>query len=325
MALRKLFCGLMILMLTSLAQAETWKPAAGPLMTRWAKDVTPEKVLPEYPRPQMERPEWLSLNGVWQLQKLDAGAQPEFGKDLPLQILVPFPVESSLSGVMQHGERFVYRRTFQLPDKWQGKRILLHFGAVDWEATVFVNGKKLGEHRGGYDGFSFDITDALKPAGPQELVVKVFDPSDKGSQPRGKQTLHPEGCFYTTVTGIWQTVWLEPVAAAHIEQLKIVPDVDNSRLRLTVIGVGADAGCTVQAIARDGNLEVVQAAGRRAGKSKSRSPRISSNSGRPRSRSSTILKSPSSKAGRRSMKSQATLECGRSTWARTSGASCGCA
>lgn len=233
---------ILMLLMVSFASAEPWKPVAGPLMTRWAKDVSPEKVLPEYPRPQMVRPTWLNLNGLWQLQLADGPEEPAFGKDLPMQILVPFPVESALSGVMKHSERLVYRRTFEVPNdpQWSGKRILLHFGAVDWEATVYVNGKKLGVHRGGYDGFSFDITDALTKTGPQELVVAVFDPSDNGTQPRGKQTLNPGGCSYTTVTGIWQTVWLEPVNAAHIDRLKIVPDVDNSCVRVTVTGNGLD-------------------------------------------------------------------------------------
>jgi hypothetical protein len=251
----------MILTLASFSQAEAWKPAAGPLMTRWAKDVSPDKVLPEYPRPQMQRTEWQNLNGLWQLEKQTADAEPTFGKDLPQQILVPFPVESAMSGVMLHGERFVYRRLFQVPEKWQGQRILLHFGAVDWETTVFVNGKKIGEHRGCYDPFSFDITDALKPSGEQELVVKVFDPSDKGSQPRGKQSLKPEGCFYTTVTGIWQTVWLEPVPKTmHIARLKMVTDIDNSSLRLSGTVDGAEDQA-VEAVVLDGKTEVARAKG----------------------------------------------------------------
>ncbi|MCC6125829.1 MAG: glycoside hydrolase family 2 [Pirellulales bacterium] len=245
------------LILTSFAVAEPWKPAAGPLMTRWAKDVSPENVLPEYPRPQMARTEWLNLNGLWQLQKQDDHTKVEFGKELPLRILVPFPVESALSGVMQRGERFLYRRTFQLPEKWRGRRILLHFGAVDWEATVFVNGKRQGAHRGGYDAFSYDITDALKPSGEQELIVKVFDPTEGGSQPRGKQTNKPQGIYYTPATGIWQTVWLEPMAEVHLERLTIVPDVDNSCLRLRDNFLRG-LPCRVRAVAYDGKTEVAR-------------------------------------------------------------------
>ena len=222
------------LFLSARVGAEAWKPARGPLMTRWANDVSPENAHPEYPRPQMVRPRWLNLNGVWQL----ALGKPEdavpSGKELPRRILVPFPVESALSGVMEQADRLWYRRTFQVPEAWKGDRVLLHFQAVDWEATVFVNGKELGTHRGGYDAFSFDITDALKPGAEQELIVKVFDPTDQGNQPRGKQVLKPHGIWYTPSTGIWQTVWLEPVRPAHIESLKIVPDVDGGKVRVAV-------------------------------------------------------------------------------------------
>jgi hypothetical protein len=145
---------------TSITSAEARKPAAGPLATRWAKEVSPENALPEYPRPQMVRKDWRNLNGLWQLEFGTVGDSAPVGKDLAKHILVPFPVESALSGVMKQADRLWYRRTFTVPQMWQGLRILLHFGAVDWEAEVFVNGKSLGTHRGGYDGFSFDVTDA---------------------------------------------------------------------------------------------------------------------------------------------------------------------
>lgn len=153
--------GLLAMLLPAAGAA--WQPAKGPLATRWAKDVSPDKVHPEYPRPQLVRSLWLNLNGLWQCQTLDkAEAKPP--QNYQQQILVPFPVESALSGVMQRTKHLWYRRTFELPAAWSQKRMLLHFGAVDWEATVWVNGKELGTHRGGYDGFSFDITDALRPA-----------------------------------------------------------------------------------------------------------------------------------------------------------------
>jgi beta-galactosidase/beta-glucuronidase len=207
--------------------AADWQPAKGPLMTRWAKDVTPEKVHPEYPRPQMVRKEWQSLNGLWEFALAKKDEDVPLGKKLDGQILVPFPVESALSGVMKTAEakgdglRAWYRRTFEVKTEWAGKRLLLHFGAVNWETTVWVNGKKLDTHRGGYDGFSLDITDALKKGGPQEIVVGVWNPIDAGTQPRGKQVRKPGGIFYTASTGIWQTVWLEPVPEASIESLKI--------------------------------------------------------------------------------------------------------
>ena len=204
--------------LTLMPAQEGWKPAEGPLKTRWAKDVSPDKALPEYPRPQMVRKDWLNLNGLWDYAiKPKEEAKPEAWDG---KILVPFPVESSLSGVkkMVGGtNRLWYRRTFEVPAAWAGKRVLLHFGAVDWEAVVTLNGKELGTHRGGYDAFSFDVTDALKPGAPQELVLAVWDPSDGGSQPRGKQVRKPGGIFYTPCTGIWQTAWLEPVPASSID------------------------------------------------------------------------------------------------------------
>jgi hypothetical protein len=216
------------------AGAAEWQPAKGPLATRWAKDVTPDRVHPEYPRPQMVRKDWLNLNGLWQYAFAKAGDAPPLGQDLSGRILVPFPVESALSGVMKHADRLWYRRTFTLPEGWDGKHVLLHFGAVDWEATVWVNGKKLGSHRGGYDGFSFDITDALKMGGDQEVVVGVWDPTDAGTQPRGKQVRKPEGIWYTPTTGIWQTVWLEPVPRSYIRSIKIVPELDAGQVRVIV-------------------------------------------------------------------------------------------
>ncbi len=234
------------------SSAADWQAADGPLKTRWAKDVSPASVLPEYPRPQMVRKDWLNLNGVWDI-KLGDGTQAK--------ILVPFPIESALSGVMKHTDRLTYHRRFEVPVEWAGRQVLLHFGAVDWEAKVSVNGKELGVHRGGYDAFSFDITAALKPEGlqantVQEITVEVFDPTNDGGQPRGKQKLTPKGIMYTPTTGIWQTVWLEPVAVGHIEALKIVPDVDGSCLRLTVNGTG-----TVDVVASDNGKEVAKASG----------------------------------------------------------------
>ena len=229
------------------ALAEDWQPAAGPLKTRWAKDVSPDHVLPEYPRPQMVRKDWLNLNGLWDI-KLGDGTESK--------ILVPFAIESALSGVMKHVDRVTYRRSFEIPKGWSGQQVLLHFGAVDWECKVTLNGKELGVHRGGYDAFSFDITEALKGEGAQEITVEVFDPTDLGGQPRGKQKLKPGSIMYTATTGIWQTVWLEPVPPSHIESLKIVPDVDESCLRLTVVGSGS-----VEAVASEDGKDIAQVTG----------------------------------------------------------------
>jgi hypothetical protein len=245
---------LFALTIPSIASAAEWKPANGPLMTKWAKDVAPDKVLPEYPRPQMVRKDWQNLNGFWQLAFAKEGEDAPVGKDLPEKILVPFPVESALSGIMKHSDRLWYRRTFTVPKEWSEKRILLHFGAVDWEATIWVNGKKQGIHRGGYDPFTFDITDALKEKGDQELIVAVFDPTDKGTQPRGKQVLKPEGIYYTPTTGIWQTVWLEPVPKAHIASLQIAPYFSDGWAATVGVSLEGDdvERCTVYGEIRDG-------------------------------------------------------------------------
>ncbi len=207
-----------------------------PLMTRFAAQVNPQKPLPEYPRPQLVRSEWLNLNGVWEYQPGAVGDAMPTNKTLSGQIVVPFPVESALSGVMEHHDRLWYRRAFTVPTKWSGRQLMLHFGAVDYEAEVIVNGKSVGIHTGGYVPFSYDITPYLQNNGngPQELIVRVFDPTDDGGQPRGKQTLHPGGIMYTPTSGIWQTVWLEPVAPISIQDVHIVPDIDNSRVHMTV-------------------------------------------------------------------------------------------
>jgi len=245
----------------SAARAEDWKPATGPLMTRWAKDVSPENVHPEYPRPQMVRSRWINLNGLWQLAEAEANDPVPSGKDLSQRILVPFPVESALSGVMKRAERLWYRRTFKIPESWSGQRVRLNFQAVDWEATVYVNGRQVGTHRGGYDAFSLDITDELTSSGEQELIVGVFDPTSSGDQPRGKQVNGPRGIWYTPSTGIWQTVWLEPVPTVHIGRLILVPDIDNSCLRVTVEGIETGAKNTVHVVAKDGETEVGRAFG----------------------------------------------------------------
>ena len=252
----------LVAMLAAPAVAADWKPADGPLMTQWAKDVRPDKVLPEYPRPQLVRDKWENLNGLWEMQVGQEGDAVPFGKTLPETILVPFPVESALSGVMKRAERLWYRRGFAVPDAWAGQAVLLHFGAVDWETTVWVNGKELGTHRGGYDGFSFNITAALKPGPDQELIVRVTDPTSGGPQPRGKQVDKPGGIYYTPTTGIWQTVWIEPVAtAAHVAALHIVPDLDGGKLKVTAEVAGDSAGLELDVAVLDGTANVASASG----------------------------------------------------------------
>lgn len=240
-----------------------WQPAKGPLMTRWSRDVSPENPLPEYPRPQMVRREWKSLNGLW-----DYSIQPqeaERPRAYEGEILVPFPVESALSGVMRKvgdSNKLWYRRAFSWPKEWRNRRVLLHFGAVDWEATVYVNGLKMGLHRGGYDDFTIDVTDALRPIGPQELVVGVWDPSDAGWQPRGKQISNPNGIWYTSVTGIWQTPWLEPVEPVSVDSVKLVPDIDARVLNVTVTLRGGSTNAVIEASALDGWTRVGKGSGK---------------------------------------------------------------
>ncbi len=240
-----------------------WKPADGPLMTRWAKNVSPQNVHQEYPRPQMVRDDWLNLNGLWQYAiRPKNQPQPE---QFDGKILVPFPIESALSGVMKTvGEpnTLWYRRDFAVPQKWQDKRVLLHFGASDWETTVWVNGNKMGTHRGGYDPFSFDITESLRPGRQQEIVVAVWDPTDAGNQPRGKQVARPHGIWYTSVTGIWQTVWLEVVNVAHIESLVIVPDIDGQLVRVTPKCSAQADGLAVEVEVKQNNKVVSNVSGK---------------------------------------------------------------
>jgi len=229
------------------------------LKTRWARNVTPDNVLPEYPRPQLARSAWTNLNGTWQYAILPkAQAQPTaFTGD----ILVPYPVESALSGVQKTvGKDSVlwYKRTFEVPSSYKNKQVILHFGAVDWQTDVYINGQHAGTHKGGYDPFSFNITALLKKRGAQEITVKVWDPTDKGPQPRGKQVTRPEGIWYTPVTGIWQTVWLEPVAATHIASLKPTPDIDKKTLTLQANVQNLQPGDQVKITARDGDQAIAE-------------------------------------------------------------------
>lgn len=227
------------------AQAQ-WKPAGDKIKTQWAEQVNPKSVLPEYPRPLMERSEWQNLNGEWEYAIKPLGEVEPASFDG--NILVPFAVESSLSGVQKEvGEKneLWYKRSFTVPAKWKGKDVMLNFGAVDWKAEVFVNDVLVGSHKGGYTPFSFNITPFLKGSGAQKLVVRVWDPSDKGYQPIGKQTSNPQGIWYTSVTGIWQTVWLEPVASNHITAVKSIPNVDANALNVTV---GASTPCVTSIV-----------------------------------------------------------------------------
>ncbi|MFF5563335.1 PA14 domain-containing protein [Streptomyces sp. NPDC012623] len=236
------------------------------LTTPWAKDVGPRNAHPEYPRPQLTRDAWQNLNGQWQFAAAKKGESPPVGRTLREKILVPYPVESQLSGVERHEDRMWYRRTFTVPANWQvgkGKRLNLNFDAVDWQAEVYVNGRKVTEHKGGYDRFSVDVTDALKPGRTQELIVGVYDPTDAKdgeNPPIGKQRLDPSGIWYTPSSGIWQTVWMEPVAADHIGSLKLTPDVPGEKLAVEVRGLRD--GTPVTATAYYGKRKIAAVSGR---------------------------------------------------------------
>src|SRR5665213_1860594 len=261
MNLKKTFTLAFFLLFSSFLLAQKWQPKKAPLMTRFAQDVNPNKVLPEYPRPQMVRNKWLNLNGIWQYQPGTSEIESLPQGNLSSHILVPFPVESALSGVMEHHERLWYKRNFTIPKDWAGERILLYFGAVDFESEVFINGQSVGIHKGGYDPFSYDITDKLTRNETQQIAVRVYDPTDKGGFPRGKQSLKPGGIMYTPTTGIWQTVWLEPVPKAYIKDLKIVPDIDQSVLKLTVnTNIAEDVDVVVKI--RDGEKLVTAKSGK---------------------------------------------------------------
>ena len=218
-----------------------WQPAGDRIKTPWAETIDVENVWGEYPRPIMERSDWKNLNGLWQYAIVPAGENNP--KKWDGEILVPFAVESSLSGVgktVGADQALWYERSFTVPSSWKGKDVMLNFGAVDWQCDVWVNDVKVGAHKGGFTPFSINVTQALAAKGDNVLKVRVWDPTDRGYQPRGKQVERPEGIWYTPVTGIWQTVWLEPVAKSHITGLRIQSDIDANTL--TVGGEASHTG-----------------------------------------------------------------------------------
>ena len=207
----------------------------------------------------MIRNDWKNLNGIWQFSIADKDSLEPAKYDR--QILVPFPVESALSGVgipINQDQKVWYRRKFDIPDHWSFRYILLHFGAVDWEANIYVNGQKAGTHRGGFDPFTLDITFYLKEMGMQEIVVEVWDPTDSYHQPRGKQVSDPKGIWYTSNTGIWQTVWIEPVMWASVKDVLINTDIDSSKVFLDVETFQANQGDTIWCQIFEGNKIIAE-------------------------------------------------------------------
>ena len=255
-----------MLTLTGSAYAQNlWQKQTALVMTPWGEQLTADNVWPEYPRPSMKRQDWMNLNGVWQYFKRSSikydyeNTKSLFSK----AILVPFPVESALSGIMDKNysdnrkATHMYRRTFTLPESFKDKNVLLHFGAVDWRCYVYVNGQLAGTHDGGSVPFSFDITSLLKEGTQQELQVAVWDPTD-GGQPNGKQSVSPNGIWYTPNSGIWQTVWIEPVSPTHIVNYEPIPDIDNSSVS---IKVNTSATCQVTLTVKDGDNTVAEQTG----------------------------------------------------------------
>lgn len=258
---------LIVFLLIASSGLAQWQLKQSRIMTPWSVQVDPSNTLPEYPRPQMVRETWMNLNGLWDFTKVSFMAHnptQSFGK----KILVPFPMESALSGIKdtRHeknmGKIFLYRRTFQLPSGMENKNILLHFGAVDWKCQVYINGKQVGEHKGGFDPFYFDITTALdKSRQEQEVQVFVQDYQEHGGYPHGKQKINEKVIWYTPVTGIWQTVWLEPVSNIHIDKLVLNPDIDQQIINVKVLSSKGTASTKADIQVYDGKKLIASKVG----------------------------------------------------------------
>lgn len=240
---------------SSISAQNAWTPAGDNIRTKWAEEVNPSSPLSEYPRPQMSRSSWQSLNGLWNYQIKSVEDNSAFSSQG--QILVPFALESSLSGVgktINDGECLVYQRTFSVPKNWKGKRVLLNFDAIDWKAEIYVNGSLVATHTGGYTPISVDVTPYLSKKAKQTLSVKVEDDADQSFQPRGKQVRKPSGIWYTSVTGIWQSVWMEAVPETRITDYNVKSDIDNGTIEVTIESLNLKKGQTVVAALTEGGV-----------------------------------------------------------------------
>ncbi|MGN6322802.1 MAG: glycoside hydrolase family 2 protein, partial [Dyella sp.] len=248
--------------------AMVWNGKTAPLATPWTAKVSPTNALPDYPRPQLarpslEHPQWINLNGLWQYAPSDGHGAPPFGHTLKDQVLVPYPIESVLSGVQKHADYMFYRRLVNIPAAFtaHGQHVQLNFGAVNYDATVYVNGTQVTQHTGGYTSFSADVTSALRPHGPQEIIVAVHAPVDAANIMVGKQRLKPEGIFYTAASGIWQSVWLEPVPATSLAQLTFTPARSLDAFDVMAKVQGNDANATLHVTAYANGQVVGEASG----------------------------------------------------------------
>jgi len=249
-------------------QTATWSGKVAPLATPWSAEVSPSNALPEYPRPQLARPsldhpQWMSLNGLWQYEPGEGESAPPFGKTLNSRALVPYPIESVLSGVQKHSDFMFYRRMVDIPASFTagGNHVRLNFGAVAQDATVYVNGRQVAQHLGGYTSFGADITSALRGRGPQEIIVAVHAPVDSANVMVGKQRLKPEGIFYTAASGIWQSVWLEPVPATSLAQLNFTAAPSLDAFTVTARIEGQSDAATLHVVAYADGKSVGEASG----------------------------------------------------------------
>lgn len=250
------FASILILIIISVScirnNEVNWKIADNPILTKWASDVDPLKPWMQYPRPDMARKLWINLNGLWEYAITPKDTKPEKWNG---SILVPYPVESAISGVKKRvsdNENLWYKRNFIVPNRWKKKQILLNFEASDWETIVWVDGKEVGKHRGGYDPFSFNITQFLDDKKLHEVMVCVWDPTSNGTQPRGKQVVSPGSIWYTPTTGIWQTVWIEPVNESYISSFRTVTDADKGTITINPDVVNGDDGLITFTVRKDG-------------------------------------------------------------------------
>ncbi|MFC6996244.1 glycoside hydrolase family 2 protein [Rufibacter roseus] len=243
----------------SSAQTSDWQLVTGKITSPWAEKVNPANPLPEYPRPQLVRENWQNLNGLWQYKVQPQAQQQTIPTSFDGKILVPYAIESALSGVgktVGKENELWYKRDISISSKLRKQKVLLHFGAVDWQCDVYVNGQKVGSHQGGYDPFSFDITSVLKKGAKQEIAVRVWDPTNDGPQPRGKQVKKPESIWYTPVTGIWQTVWLESVPHTYIASTKQTPDIDKQTITVNAQVQNPQANDRIKVTVWDGKKKV---------------------------------------------------------------------